>query len=71
MKTNQIVIVAVVIITGVFFGILSMFRLPQSMMEWIISDAILGIILFLSYLMITLIRGSSMKELYPSKKTTV
>ena len=72
MKTSQIFIISAIIITGTFFGILSMFELPQSVMEWVISDAILGVILYLSYLVVAMVSGSSKTKVhYSSKKVTV
>ncbi len=72
MKTSQIFIISAIVISGTFFGILSLFELPQSMTEWVISDIALGIILYLSYLVIAMASGSSRKKVqYPSKKVTV
>lgn len=59
MKTSQIFIISAIIISGTFFGVLSMFELPQSVTEWVISDIIFGIILYLSYLVIAMVSGSS------------
>jgi hypothetical protein len=59
MKTSQIFIISAIIISGTFFGILSLFELPQSVTEWVISDIILGVILYLSYLVVGMISGSS------------
>lgn len=52
MKTIQAFFVTAVIISGAFFGVLSMFELPQSTIEWVVSDAILGAAFYLSYLAI-------------------
>lgn len=72
MKTSQIFIISALIISGTFFGVLSVFELPQSTMEWVVSDAILGVILYLSYLVIAMVFGSSRtKTLYSPKKVTV
>ena len=72
MKTGQIFIISAIIISGTFFGILSMFELPQSIMEWVISDVILGVILYLSYLVVAMASGSSRTKVhYFSKKVTV
>ena len=71
MKTNQIFIIAAIVISGTFFGILSMFGLPQSVMEWVISDIGLGVILYLSYLILTMISGSSKNKMkFSSKRVT-
>lgn len=72
MRTSQIFVISALVISGTFLGILSLFELPYSTMEWIISDVILGTILYLSYLMITLAFGSSKtKGVYRGKKITV
>ncbi|SFE81902.1 C4-dicarboxylate ABC transporter [Nitrosomonas sp. Nm166] len=72
MKTSQIFAISALVISGTFFGILSLFELPYSMMEWVISDVILGAILYLSYLTITLAFGSSKTKVdYRGKKITV
>lgn len=72
MKTSQIFVISMLIISSTFFAILSLFELPQSMMEWVISDIILGTIFYLSYLIITLTFGSSKNKIgYRGKKITV
>ena len=68
MKTSQIFIIAAIIISGTFFGVLSLFELPQSTAEWIISDVILGVVLYLSYLVIAMLSGSSKILHFSSKK---
>lgn len=70
MKTSQIFIISAIIISGTFFGVLSLFELPQSVTEWVISDAILGVILYLSYLVIAMVSGSSKKVHFSSKRVT-
>lgn len=71
MKTSQIFILSALIISATFFGILSMFDLPESMMEWVISDIILGAILYLSYLVLVMTGSSSKTKMhYPGKKVT-
>lgn len=62
MNTNQLVILTALIITGMFFGISSMFNLPDSVMGWIISDVILGTILYINYLVIAFASNSSKKS---------
>ncbi len=61
MKTSQIFAIAAVIISATFFGILTVFDLPHSVTDWIISDIILGVILYLSYLAIVMVYGPSRK----------
>lgn len=62
MKTNQFVTLTALIIIGMFFGISSMFNIPDSVMGWIISDVILGTILYINYLVIGFVRKSSKKS---------
>lgn len=68
MKTSQIFAVSAVIISMTFFGVLSVFELPQSVMEWVISDVILGIILYLGYLGVVMMTGPAKTKLYGSAK---
>ena len=68
MKAVPVFIIASVILTGVFFGILSLFNLPHSWAEWIVSDIILGIILYLSYLVIAAFSSDKTKTHFPLKK---
>ncbi len=59
MSTSHIFIISALVISGVFFGILSMFGLPQTIIEWVITDGALAIILYVSYLVIVSIKGVS------------
>ncbi|MBL8498643.1 C4-dicarboxylate ABC transporter [Nitrosomonas sp. JL21] len=68
MKTSQVFAMSAVVITTTFFGILSIFELPQSVMDWVISDIILGIILYLGYLGAVVVSGPSKTRLYDSAK---
>lgn len=68
MKTSQVFAISAVIISMTFLGILSIFELPQSVMDWVISDIILGIILYLGYLGIVMVGTSSKTRLYDSTK---
>lgn len=69
MKTSVTFIIFVTIISGAFFGILSMMSAsPQSIMEWIISDALLGIILYLGYLVSGIMSSSSKTRITYSSK---
>lgn len=71
MKTSQIFIIAAIVISSTFFGILSMFGLPQSVMEWAISDVVLGVILYVAYLILAMIGGSSKNKMkFSSKRIT-
>ncbi|HLP82392.1 MAG TPA: C4-dicarboxylate ABC transporter [Nitrosomonas sp.] len=68
MKTSQVFAVSSIVISMTFFGVLSIFELPQSLMDWVISDVILGIILYLGYLGMVMLGGSSKTRLYDSTK---
>ncbi len=59
MTTNQIFSIAAFAIIGVFIGVLFMFGLPQSILEWVITDGALAIILYIAYLAIGGLRGTS------------
>lgn len=50
MNTIQVFVLWAVVLSSVFFGALSFFNL--STIEWVVSDAILGSVLYLSYLVI-------------------
>ncbi len=60
MNTVQVFVVWAVILSSVFFGVLSFFNL--STIEWIVSDAILGFILYLSYLLIASFGSNKFKR---------
>lgn len=68
MKTSPVFAVSSIVISMTFFGVLSIFELPQSLMDWVISDVILGIILYLGYLGMVMLGGSSKTRLYDSTK---
>lgn len=70
MKTSQIFIISALILSIVFFGVLSLFDLPHSMAEWLISDVVLGIILYMSYLVIAMKQSTSKTELRDQLKTS-
>jgi hypothetical protein len=71
MKTGHIFVISTLIISGTFFGILSLFNLPESVTEWVISDIILGAVLYVNYLVIVMGTGSSKTKVpYSSKKVT-
>ena len=38
MKTSHIFVVSALVISGTFFGILSLFELPETTTEWVLSD---------------------------------
>ncbi len=59
MKTNQIFILSAIMITTAFFGVLSVFELPHTVMEWVVSDTILGVILYFNYLVIAMNQNST------------
>lgn len=69
MKTSQIFIISTIIIGVTFFGIMTVFELPQSMMGWVLSDIILA--LYVGYLAVTFIKDSAKSTVqYPAKKVT-
>lgn len=71
MKTSQIFVISALIISSTFLGILSLFDLPESVTEWVISDIILGAVLYLNYLAIAMATNSSKtRTYYPGKKVT-
>jgi hypothetical protein len=59
MKTNQMLITFVIVVSGICFGVLSIVELPQFTTELVITDIILGAILYLSYLVAGMLRNSS------------
>ena len=71
MKTGHIFVISALIISGTFFGILSLFDLPESVTEWVISDIILGSVLYANYLVIGMAASSSKTRVhYSGKKVT-
>lgn len=71
MKTSNIFVLSVLIISATFFGVLSLYELPETTMEWVISDIILGTILYVNYLVIAMAHGSSKtRKSYSVKKVT-
>ena len=46
MKTGHIFVISALVISSTFFGILSLYNLPESVTEWVISDIILGAVLY-------------------------
>lgn len=59
MATNQIFMVVALLVIGVFVGGFALVGLPQTLMEWVITDGVLAILLYISYLVITAIKGPS------------
>lgn len=68
MKTSQFFVISAIVVTVTFFGVLSVFNLPQSVTDWFISDVILGAILYINYLVITILSGTSKARTYYSGK---
>ncbi|MDO8894578.1 MAG: C4-dicarboxylate ABC transporter [Nitrosomonas sp.] len=56
MKTSHIFILKTLFISAAFFGVLLVFDIPESLVEWVIADVIL--IAYLTYLAITTVYGS-------------
>ncbi|WP_297326036.1 C4-dicarboxylate ABC transporter [Nitrosomonas sp.] len=72
MKTFQVLFMSAVIVSGAVFGVLSMFELPlpTTPMEWVVSDVILGAILYLVYMVIAGFSSSKTKVRHSLKKVT-
>ncbi len=71
MKTSHIFVLSALVITGAYFGVLSLFELPETTTEWVISDIILGAILYANYLVIAMAHGSSkISKFHSDKKVT-
>lgn len=68
MKTSQVFVISALLISTTFFGVLSLFGLPESVVEWFISDVILGAILYINYLVIAIAHGASKANIYSSHK---
>lgn len=62
MKTNYLFISVAIGISIAFFSVLSIIGFPNSVEGWIFSDVILGVILYLSYLLLVLTHNSSRKK---------
>lgn len=59
MTTNQIFMVVALLIISVFVGGFVFLGLPQTLLEWVVTDGILAVLLYISYLAITAIKGPS------------
>lgn len=71
MKTSHIFVLSALVISGTFFGVLSLFELPETTTEWVLSDILLGAILYVNYLVIALAHGTSRtRKHYSDKKVT-
>lgn len=68
MKTSHIFVLSALVITGGYFGVLSLYELPETTMEWVISDIILGTILYVNYLVIAMAHGPSKTGKFHSDK---
>ncbi len=62
MKTNHLFLLVAASISIVFFSVLSISGFPKSTEDWIFSDVILGVILYLSYLVVVPARDTSRNE---------
>lgn len=71
MKTSYIFILSVLAISGTFFGVLSLFESPETVIEQVTLDIILGSILYVGYLVFAMIYSSSKtRKHYPANKVT-
>lgn len=70
MKTNHIFVVSALVISATFFSILAIFDLPDSVESWLISDIILGFILYINYLVMAMASGANKNRIgiYGDKK---
>jgi hypothetical protein len=68
MKTSQIFAISALAISTMFFTVLSLFGLPESVVEWFISDVILGTIIYINYLVITVAYNSKKNSVYSTEK---
>ncbi|UJP05752.1 MAG: C4-dicarboxylate ABC transporter [Nitrosomonas sp.] len=59
MKTSHILAASAAVVSATFFSILATFGLPESVTEWLLLDEILGIILYLNYLVIIWMQNSN------------
>lgn len=71
MKTSHIFILSVLAISGTFFGVLSLFESPETVIEQVTLDIILGSILYVGYLVFATIYSSSKtRKPYSVRKAT-
>lgn len=71
MRTSQIFTISALVITATFFGVLSVFGLPESVMGWVVSDVILGTIIYINYLIIAATNNSNKTSLYGIGKKVI
>ncbi|SFM15626.1 hypothetical protein [Nitrosomonas communis] len=62
MKTKHVFLTVAASVSIIFFSVLSIIGFPKSMEGWIVSDVILGVILYLSYLVVVPARDTSRNE---------
>ncbi|WP_295628125.1 C4-dicarboxylate ABC transporter [uncultured Nitrosomonas sp.] len=67
MKTSHIIILSALVISGTFFGVLSLYELPGIVMEWTISDVILAA--YANYLVIAMAHGTLKTKEHHSTET--
>lgn len=71
MKTSQIFAISALAISAMFFTVLSLFGLPESVVEWFVSDVILGTIIYINYLVIAAAYNSKKISVYSTEKKIV
>ncbi|PSJ18417.1 C4-dicarboxylate ABC transporter [Nitrosomonas supralitoralis] len=64
MTDNHFFAIAALVIIGIFFGIVAMLGLPQSILEWVITDGAFAILLYISYLAIGAFKGTSKPRMH-------
>jgi len=72
MKTTQTFIISSVVISSIFTVVLAMYEIPQTAMDWVLSEVILGVIVYINYLVIAVTLSSSKVDHFPfpSRKET-
>jgi len=61
MKSGQTFFVIALSISFIILGVLSIFAFPETVADWIVSDIILGSVLYLTYLVSALIQSTKRK----------
>lgn len=65
MKKTQIFIISSVLISSIFTVILALYEIPQTTMDWVLSEIILGVIIYINYLVIAVTLSSSKVNHFP------
>ena len=68
MKKTQIFIISSVLISSIFTVILAMYEIPQTTMDWVLSEIILGVIIYINYLVSAMTFSSSKVDYFSFPK---